>query len=74
MTTVLSESFLQVTLGFGFPSAEQFSVNSAGAVTVRSFEVTMLLGVGSTIESNYSPHFDKSHATALASLQAALEV
>ena len=52
MTTVLSESFLQVTLGFGFPSAEQFSVNSAGAVTFTSFEVTMLLGAGSTVESN----------------------
>ena len=33
VTTVLSESLVQFIAGFGFPSAEQFKVNSAGAVT-----------------------------------------
>ena len=32
MTTVLSETLFQVIVGFGFPSAEQFKVNLAGAV------------------------------------------
>ena len=32
-TIVLSESPVQVNVGFGFPSAEQFKVNLAGAVT-----------------------------------------
>ena len=44
VTTVLSESLVQVIAGFGFPSAEQFKVNSAGAVMFRSLEVAMLLG------------------------------
>ena len=44
VTTVLSESLVQVILGFGFPSAEQFKVNSAGAVMVWSLDVVMLLG------------------------------
>ena len=43
-TTVSSESFVQVIVGFGFPSAAQFKVNSAGTVTFRSLEVIMLLG------------------------------
>jgi len=42
--TVLSETFVQVILGFGFPSAEQFKVNSAGAFISWSLEVMMLLG------------------------------
>lgn len=29
--TVLSETLVQVILGFGLPSAEQFKVNSTGA-------------------------------------------
>ena len=33
-TLVLSETLVQVIVGFGFPSAEQFKVNSAGAVMV----------------------------------------
>ena len=70
MTTVLSESLFQLIVGFGFPSAEQFSVNSAGAVTFRSFEVPMLLG-GAT-KSNYSPHLIKFMLFYNASLQAAL--
>ena len=44
VTTVLSESLVQVIVGFGFPSAEQFKVNSAGAIKVWSPEVTILLG------------------------------
>ena len=44
MTTVLSESLVQVIVGFGFPSAEHFKVNSAGAVTFTSLEVVKLLG------------------------------
>ena len=31
MTTALSDTLLQVIVGFGVPSAEQFKVNSAGA-------------------------------------------
>ena len=34
VTTVLSETLVQVIVGFGCPSAEQFKVNSAGAVMV----------------------------------------
>ena len=34
MTTVFSEILVQVIIDFGFPSAEQFKVNSAGAVMV----------------------------------------
>jgi len=52
VTTVLSESLVQVIVGFGFPSAEQFKVNSAGAVMFWSLEVTMLFVDGSRIESN----------------------
>ena len=52
LTEVLSETLLQLIVGSGFPSAEQFKVNSAGAVTFRSLEMMMLLG-GPT-ESNYS--------------------
>ena len=70
-TTVLSESLVQVIVGFGFPSAVQFKINSAGAVTFRSLEVIMLLGVAT--KSNLESTLDKSHATILASLQAALE-
>ena len=44
LTEVLSETLVQVIAGFGFPSAEQFKVNSAGVVRFRSLEVTMLLG------------------------------
>ena len=44
VTAVLSETLVQVIVGFGFPSAEQFKVNSAGAVTFWSLEVIMLLG------------------------------
>ena len=44
MTAVLSESLVQVIVGFGFPSVEQFKVNSAGAVTLWSLEMIMLLG------------------------------
>ena len=42
-TVVLSETLVQNIVGVGFPSAEQFKVNSAGAVMVRSTEI-MLLG------------------------------
>ena len=56
-TTVLSQSLVQVVVGFGFPSAEQFKVNSVGAVTFRSFEVIMLFGVAK--KSNHSPHLTK---------------
>ena len=42
--TVLSETLLQVIVGFGFPSAEQFKVNSAGAVMVWLLEVIMFRG------------------------------
>ena len=41
---MLSETLVQLIVGFGFPSAEQFKVNSTGAVTFRSLEMTMLLG------------------------------
>ena len=34
VTTVSSETLLQVIVGVGIPSAEQFKVNSAGAVMV----------------------------------------
>ena len=44
VTAVLSESLVQVIIGFGFPSAEQFKVNSAGAVTIWLLEMTILLG------------------------------
>ena len=57
MTTVLSKTLVQVIVGSGFPSAEQFKVNLAGAVTFRSLETVMLLG-GAT-KSNYSPHLIK---------------
>ena len=50
---MLSQSLVQVIAGFGFPSAEQFKVNLAGAVTFRSVEVIMLFG-GAT-KSNHSP-------------------
>ena len=43
LTEVLSETLVQVIAGFGFPSAEQFKVNSAGAVRFRLLEVIMLL-------------------------------
>ena len=43
-TTVLSETLVQVIVGRGFPSAEQFKVNSEGAVMVWLLEVIMLLG------------------------------
>ena len=52
VTTVLSESLVQVIVGFGFPSAEQFKVNSAGAVMVWLLEVIMLLG-GPIKSNNY---------------------
>ena len=48
---MLSETLVQVTVGFGFPSAEQFKVNSAGAVMVWSLEVIMLLGAAK--KANY---------------------
>ena len=41
---VLSETLVQVIVGSGFPSAEQFKVNSVGAVMVSSLEVIKLLG------------------------------
>ena len=41
-TTVLSETLVQVNVGFGFPSAEHFKINLVGAVMVWSFDVTML--------------------------------
>ena len=41
---VLSETLVQVIVGSGFPSAEQFKVNSVGAVMVSSLEVIILLG------------------------------
>ena len=44
VTAVLSESLVQVIIGFGFPSAEQFKVNLAGAVTIWLLEMTILLG------------------------------
>ena len=44
VTTVLSETLFQVIVGFGFPSAEQVKVNSAGAVMFWLLEVIMLLG------------------------------
>ena len=47
VTIVLSESLVQVIVGLGFPSAEQFKVNSSDTDTVWSPEVAMLLG-GST--------------------------
>ena len=46
-TLVLSETLVQNIVGVGFPSAEQFKVNSAGAVMFCSLEVIMLL-VGPT--------------------------
>ena len=61
LTKVLLETLVQLIVGFGFPSAEQFKVNSAGAVTFRSLEVIMLLG-GAT-KSNKSPHLTKINAT-----------
>jgi len=57
VTTVLSESLVQVIVGFGFPSAEQFKDNSAGAVMVWLLELIMLLG-GPT-KSNWSLHLTK---------------
>ena len=50
VTKVLSESLVQVIVGFGIPSAEQFKVNSAGAFMVWLLEVIML--VGETTKSN----------------------
>ena len=44
VTTVLSESLVQVIVGFGFPSAEHFKVNSVGAIIFWSLDVTMFLG------------------------------
>ena len=43
-TTLLSETLVQVYVGFGIPSAEQSKDNLAGAAMVSSREVTMLLG------------------------------
>lgn len=40
-TLVSSETLVQNTVGVGFPSAEQFNVNSTCAFLVRSFDVTM---------------------------------
>ena len=34
VTAMLSKTLVQVIFGVGFPSAEQFKVNSAGATTV----------------------------------------
>ena len=39
---MLSEILVQNIVGVGFPSAEHFKVNSAGAVTVWSSEITLL--------------------------------
>ena len=50
LTEVLSEMNVQLIVGSGFPSAEQFNINLAGAVTFRSLEMMMLLG--GTVESN----------------------
>ena len=69
MTTVLSESLVQVIVGFGFPSAEQFKVSSAGAVTFTSLEMIMLLA-GSTKSRSA---LNKGHAIVITFLQAALE-
>lgn len=55
MTTVLSESLVQVIVGFGSPSAEQFTVKLAGAVTVRFLEVFKLLG-GATKSNEIRVH------------------
>ena len=44
VTTMPSETLVHVIVGFGIPSAEQFKVNSAGAVTLTSLEMAMLLG------------------------------
>ena len=52
LTEVLSATLVQVIVGFGSPSAEQFKVNSAGAVTFTSLEMIMLLG-GATKSNNY---------------------
>ena len=54
VTRVLSETLLQVIVGFGFPSAEQFKVNSAGANMVWLLEEMILLG-GPT-KSNWNLH------------------
>ena len=52
VTTALSETLLQVIVGFGFPSAEQFKINSSGAIMVWLLEDMILLG-GPT-KSNWS--------------------
>ena len=54
VTTALSETLLQVIVGFSFPSAEQFKINSAGAIMVWLLEEMILLG-GPT-KSNWSLH------------------
>ena len=48
-TLVLSETLVQNIVGVGFPSAEHFKVNSAGAVMVWSSEI-MLLGEAGKIK------------------------
>ena len=48
-TLVLSETLVQNIVGVGFPSAEHFKVNSAGAVMVRLAEI-MLLGEAGKIK------------------------
>ena len=44
VTTVLSETLVQNIVGVGFASAEQFKVNTAGALVIWPLEVSMVLG------------------------------
>ena len=71
VTRVLSETLLQVIVGFGFPSAEQFKVNSAGAIMVWLLEEMILLG-GPTKSNIEVCTWLKRHAVVFTSLQEAL--
>lgn len=67
VTAVLSETLVQVIFGLGFPSAEQFKVNSAGATTVWLLEVVMLLGGATTTKDkkNKKIHFPQRKTTVI---------
>ena len=72
VTTVLSENLVQVIVGFGCPSAEQFKVNLAGAVTFKSLEMIMLLG-GTTKSNEIRVHTWQMSCNSNLSLQAVFE-
>ena len=55
-TGLLSETFVQVMLGVGLPSAMQFSVTTSSLFTVRLLEMDVISGITLGGEKNVYNH------------------